>query len=229
MSHPIRVCPVPAEPVHGGRRRPGAVAIAVLATILAAGAVRAQSVSVTQQVQRTLPAFTVRQATLGHAMTLLHTQGVPVCYEQLNRKPEGSREVIRPPVNLDLANATVGSALDAIVANAGAYRWETHEAEGVVNVLPLDSYAEKLRLNVSAKGQGLLDVVWRGDLHLEESGIYLVHDGPWLPNPPVTLNMQNATLKDVLNALVAQAPGWAWQLVGVEGRRSLTFTYWGSE
>lgn len=190
---------------------------------------QAQSDPLTLRLQTRLPRFTVRQSPLGHAMTALHSQGVPVCYEQDNDRDAATGLVLKPMVNIDATDLPIGGLLDRIVLQAGAYRWTTDTQHGLVNVLPVDAYVERVRLNVNTRGTGLLDALWSKELDLAAYGIYPLHDGPWLPNPPVTLNMQNATLKDVLNALVAQAPGWAWQLVGVEGRRSLTFTYWGSE
>lgn len=189
----------------------------------------AQGDALSARLQTRLPQFTVRGATLGHAMTRLHLAGVPVCYEQLNVRNVQTRSVVRPAVDLDLSGVTVSEALDRVVQENSGYRWETDTTHGLITVLPPDAYSERVRISVSAQKVGLLDLLWGPELNLAQYGIYSLHDGPRVPNPPVDISVANASLKDVLNTLVAQAPGWAWQLVGVEDARSLTLTYWGQD
>ncbi|MCK4413417.1 MAG: hypothetical protein KAY32_07740 [Candidatus Eisenbacteria sp.] len=177
--------------------------------------------------ERPLAEVIARDASLGKAVNRLQDYHILVCYEQLNSIDEHTGAIEKPRVNLDVKGVTVRAVLDEIVADVGGYRWEFDAEHGLVNLLPENAYAEQVHLSVHAAQVGLMDLLWESDLHLERFGIYLVHDGVWAPNMPVSIDVEDESLRNTMNALVAQAPGWVWQLVGVEGRRTLTLSYAG--
>lgn len=163
---------------------------------------------------RRIERFEAPSGNVSDCANRLRELGLRVCsFENL-----GARE--REPLVLQVT--TLRGLLDAIVARNPGYRWEAPSA-GLINLFPRESVLDSPVPDLAVSGKG----AWRvldEDLHVSAFGISLFQEFGDPDGPPVSVRLEDADLRNALNAIVAAVGSMVWHIAGQPGEYHLSFS-----
>lgn len=191
------------------------------------------SISVSQKEksmsQQRIPLFKVENIVFKQAIRRLAEQAnVPICLETLP-VPKGTQG-LRHRISLQMVNTTVKEVLDTLVTQDPRYFW--HEENGIINFLPRDVKDDKAyplnrelsRFKVDAKPLTKSLILLINQAH-QEIGLTFAQfrcalGGTFSPcigtfyREFITLDVKDATLRDILNAIAREMGDCYWSYGG---------------
>ncbi len=170
--------------------------------------------------------FFLKNASMKDAVEKLRAMGLRICFEETSNSRE---DTTVKSISLNLQNRMLREILDHLVAQAHGYGWTKQDNTNLIVIHPKTNSV--LSWNIPAlrvKERSLMELLIQQDvLKFKEHGVILFYRGFSQPlEQRVSVDLENVSVIECLNALIASHPTLCWTLsVTPRGKKILTLHF----